>query len=69
MIIITINNNNNNNNSNNTICLFSIFCAFNGVMDGRNLSPIIYNVYMDCLRVSLNSSNIVGQNGEKILIV
>ena len=37
------------------------FNASNGVKQGRILSPIYLNVYVDDLRVSLYSSNIGGQ--------
>ena len=40
----------------------SSFSVSNGVKQGRILSPILFNVYMDDLSVSLNSSNI----GERI---
>ena len=34
------------------------FSVSNGVKQGGILSPILFNVYMDDLSVSLNSSNI-----------
>ena len=37
------------------------FTVSNGVKQGGNISPILFNVYMDGLSVLLNSSNIGGQ--------
>ena len=42
---------------------FPSFSVSNGVKQGGILSPIIFNVYMDNLSVSLNSSNIGGRIG------
>ena len=39
----------------------SPFSVSKGVKQGGIQSPILFNVYMDDLSVSLNSSNIVGQ--------
>ena len=41
----------------------SLFSVSNGVKQGGILSPILFNVYMDDLSVSLNSSNIGGRIG------
>ena len=43
------------------------YSVSNGVRKGRILSPIIFNVYMFDLSVSLNSSNIGGQIGNIFL--
>ena len=39
------------------------FGVFSDVKQGGILSPILFNVYMDDLNVSLNSSNIGGRIG------
>ena len=38
----------------------SSFCVYNGVKQGGILSPTLFNVYMDSLSTSLNSTNIGG---------
>ena len=43
------------------------FNVSDGVKRGRILSPILFNVYMDYLSVSLNSSNIGGRIGNIFL--
>ena len=45
----------------------SSFSASNGVKQGETLSPILFNVYMDDLSVSLNSSNIERRIGNIFL--
>ena len=39
---------------------FFLFCVSNGVKQGGILSPTLFNVYMDSLSTSLNSTNIGG---------
>ena len=47
---------------------YSSSCSVsNGVKQGRILSPMLFNVYMDEVSLSLNSSNISGQIGNIFL--
>ena len=45
----------------------SSFTVFNVVKQGNILSPILFYVYKDVLRVLLNSSNIGGEIGHTLL--
>ena len=45
----------------------SCFCVSNGVKQGGILSPTLFNVYMDILSISLNSTNIGGHIGGQLL--
>ena len=43
------------------------FLVTNGVNQGGILSPCLFNVYMNNLRLSLNSSDIGGSLGDNII--
>ena len=45
----------------------SLFSVSNGVKQGGILSPALFNIYMDGLSTSLNSSNIGGHIGGNLL--
>ena len=46
---------------------YSLFSVSNGVKQGGILSPALFNIYMDGLSTSLNSSNIGGHIGGNLL--
>ena len=46
---------------------YSLFSVLNGVKQGGILSPALFNIYMDGLSTSLNSSNIGGHIGGNLL--
>ena len=45
----------------------SLFSVSNGVKQGVILSPALFNIYMDGLGTSLNSSNIAGHIAGNLL--
>ena len=45
----------------------SLFLVSNGVKQGRIISPILFNVYMDQLSEKLSASNIEGHIGGKLV--
>ena len=45
------------------------FCVSNGVKQGGNISPVLFNVYMDDLSCVLSRSNLEGVLEEKLLII
>ena len=47
------------------LCLYNVFFVTNGVRQGRILSPMVFNIYIDGLSDILNNSIIGGYIGGK----